>query len=191
VNGFLQRAALLAFAGLALSGCIDSSGPILSDSQQAFGPRLRVQLFTLHQGFARDPEQATFVWNGSLYTHAGGAMREVAAFSVNPFEGGDFILQEVSVKRPRIAEYALAHKLVDGVYQVLAIDEADADEPTRAAFCGKGGPKDAASCRITTREQLLAFARATAARRRQDGGLAVLLSAEPERPARHHRRHRR
>ena len=181
----LKSAALLVFAGLALSGCVDSSGPILSDSQQTFGPRLRVQLYTLRDGHAQEPEQATFAWNGALYTHAAGGMRDVSAFSVNPFEGGDFIIQEVPVKRPRITEYALLHKLADGVYMVWAIDEDDADEQTRAAMCGKGDAKDPSPCRITTREQLFAFARATAARRKQDGGLVIRLQDLPEMPRRH------
>ena len=106
-------------------------------------------------------------------------MGEVSAFSVNPFENGDSIVQEVPRKRPRITEYALLHKIADGVYQVLAIDENDADAPTRAAYCGKGDAKDPSPCRITTREQLFAFARATAARRKQDGGLAILLPPAP------------
>lgn len=180
MTSLLKTAALLVLAALALAGCIDSSGPILSDSQQAFGPKLRVQLYTLRDGHAQEPEQALFTWNGALYEHAGGAMREVSAFSVHPFEGGDYIIQEVPVKRPRITEYALLHKLADGVYLVQAIDEDDADEPTRAAFCGKGDAKDPSPCRIATREQLFAFARATAARRKPDGGLALLLPAEAE-----------
>lgn len=175
MTSFLRSTALLALAALVLSGCIDSSGPILTDSQQAFGPRLRVQLYSLHGGYAHDPEQAVFVWRGGLYARAEGALREVSAFSVHPFEGGDYIIQEVPVKRPRITEYALLHKLADGVYLVRAIDEADADEPTRAAFCGKGDAKDPSSCRIATREQLIAFARATAARGKKDGGLALVL----------------
>ena len=180
MTSLLKTAALLVLAALALAGCIDSSGPILSDSQQAFGPKLRVQLYTLRDGHAQEPEQALFTGNGALYEHAGGAMREVSAFSVHPFEGGDYIIQEVPVKRPRITEYALLHKLADGVYLVQAIDEDDADEPTRAAFCGKGDAKDPSPCRIATREQLFAFARATAARRKPDGGLALLLPAEAE-----------
>jgi hypothetical protein len=189
VNKRLKTAALAAFVCFALAGCIDSTGPILSDSQEAFGPRLHVQLFTLRDGFAHDPEQAVFVWRDGLYAHAGGAMREVSAFSVNPFENGDFILQEVPRKRPHITEYALVHKLADGVYQVLPIDENYADAPTRAANCGKGDAKDPSPCRIATREQLFAFARATAARRKQDGGLAILLASEPEQPPRHRGRH--
>ena len=88
----------------------------------------------------------------------------MSAFSVHPFEAGDYIIQEVPVKRPRITEYALLHKLADGVYMVWPIDESDADEPTRAAYCGS---PTGTACRIETREQLFAFARATAARNKQ------------------------
>lgn len=163
-----------------LSGCIDSSGPILTDSQQIFGPKLRVQLYSLRGGYAHDPEQAVFVWNGALYSHAGGGMREVSAFSVHPFEGGDYIIQSVPSRRAGITEYAVMRRLAEGVFLVVPVDEDDADEPTRAAFCGKGDAKDTSSCRIATREQLFAFARATAARRKQDGGLALLLPAGRE-----------
>jgi hypothetical protein len=171
----MVRAGLAALCALSLAGCIDSSGPILADSQDVFGPRLKLQLFTLRQGHAQDPTQVDFTWNDALYVRAGGGLREVAAFSVHAFEAGDFIIQEVSAKRPRVTEYALLHKLADGVYLVWAIDENDADEPTRAAFCGKGGKKDPSPCRIETREQLFAFARATATRQKQDGVLMVRL----------------
>ncbi len=181
MNGRLLRTGLAALWALALCGCIDSAGPILSSSQDIFGPKLRVQLYTLRDGRAREPTQAEFRWNGALYENAGGGMGDIAAFSVHPFEGGDYIIQEVPHKRPRISEYAVLHKLADGVYLVWAIDEMDADEPTRAAFCGKGEPKDPAACRITTRDQLFAFARATAARNRADGGLALRLPDGPER----------
>ncbi len=169
------RAGLAALCALMLAGCIDSSGPILSDSQDIFGPQLKLQFFSLRKGFARDPSQANFKWNGALYAHAGGGMREVSAFSVHPFEAGDYIIQEVPAKRARITEYALLHKLAEGVFQVIAIDEADADEPTRTAYCGKGDKKDPLSCRIETRDQLFAFARATAARQKDAGGLVIRL----------------
>jgi len=179
MNVLLSAIALISVT-FALAGCVDSSEPILTDSQQLFGSRLRVQFFTLRDGHARDPERAVFVWRDGRYVHAGGGMRDVAAFSVNPFENGDSVIQESSRKRPGISEYAVLHKLADGVYQVLAIDEEDADAQTRAAHCGKGTPRDPAACRIKTREQLFAFARATAARRKQDGGLALVLPAETE-----------
>ncbi len=184
----IARAAIAALCALSLSGCIDSSSPILPDSQPVFGPRVKLQLFTLRKGFARDPAQANFVWNGALYAHAGGGMREISAFSVHPFEAGDYIIQEVPARRARISEYALLHKLAEGVYQVIAIDEADADEPTRTAYCGKGDKTDPSPCRIETRDQLFAFARATAARRKDDGGLAIRLPDGLERPERSARR---
>ncbi|MSO67828.1 MAG: hypothetical protein EXQ82_08470 [Pseudolabrys sp.] len=64
-----------------------------------FGPRLKLQFFTLRKGFAHDSAQANFKWNGSLYAHAGGGMKEVSAFSVHPFEAGDTIIQVVPAKR--------------------------------------------------------------------------------------------
>jgi hypothetical protein len=175
VKEHFGRAATVALAAMSLSGCVDSVGPILTDSQQIFGPKVRVQLYTLRKGYAEDPEQARFVWNGTHYVRTGGGLRDVASFSVHPFEGGDFIIQEVPVKRPHITEYALLHKVADATYQVQPIDEEDADAATRAAHCGKGDKKDPSPCRIRTREQLFAFAHATAARKKQDGALAIRL----------------
>jgi hypothetical protein len=185
VNQFFGRAAIAAACALSLSGCIDSATPILSDSQPVFGERARFQLYGLRKGVAVEPEQVTFAWNGALYRRIRGGLRDVAAFSVYPFEGGVFIVQSTSTKRPQMTEYAVMRKLTGGVYQVAVIDEADADEPTRAAHCGKGENNDR-SCRITTREQLFAFARATAARQKDDGGLAIRLRDDEQRPLRRH-----
>lgn len=185
------RAAVAALFALSLAGCIDSADPILSDSQAVFGPHLKLQLYGLHKGYANEPQQVKFDWNGSLYVHAGGGLREVSAFSIQTFEGGDYIIQEVPAKHPRITEYALLHKLADGVYQVIVIDEADADEPTRAAYCSKGTKEEPSACRIQNREQLIAFARATAAQRHADGGLVIRLSDGPQRPEKRKPKHRR
>ena len=186
---FIVRAAIAALCALSVAGCIDSSRPILPDSQPVFGPRLKLQLYGLRKGFARDPEQVSFTWNGALYAHAGGGLKDVSAFSIHPFEAGDYIIQSVPANRARITEYALMHKLVDGVYHVIAIDEADADEPTRSAFCGKGEKNDR-SCRIETRDQLFAFARATAVRQKNDGGLVIRLPDGSEKPERATKRRR-
>jgi len=189
VKAFIVRAAVAALCALSLSGCIDSASPILPDSQPIFGQRLKLQLYGLRKGIAVDPEQVTFTWNGALYARTGGGMKDVSAFSIHEFEAGDYIIQSVPAKAARITEYAIMHKLTDGVYQVNVIDEDDADVPTRAAYCGKGEKNDR-SCHIATREQLFAFARATAARRKNDGGLAIRLpdgSERPERPAKRHK----
>jgi hypothetical protein len=184
VRAFIVRAAIAALCSASLTGCIDSVGPILPDSQPEFGQHLKLQFYGLRSGYARDSEQASFTWNGALYTHAGGGMKDFSAFSVQPFENGDYIIQEVLAKRPRITEYALLHKIAEGAYQVIAIDEDDADDPTRVAFCGKGDKADPSPCRIETRDQLLAFARATAARNKTDGGLVLRLPDGSEKPER-------
>ena len=182
MNAIILRAATAALCALSLAGCVDSSDPILPDSQPVFGERLRLQLYTLDKGYAREPVQVSYTWNGGLYTHAAGGLREVSAFSVHPFEAGDYIIQTVSGKKALAAEYALMHKLAEGVWQVVPVDEADADEQTRVAYCKK---LDMAACRIATREQLFAFARATAARNKDTGGLVIRLpdGSEPREPA--------
>jgi hypothetical protein len=169
------RTAIAALCALSLSGCIDSASPILSDSQQLFGPRATFQLYGLRKGFAVEPEQVTFSWDGARYVRKSGGLKDVRAFSVHPFEAGDYIVQSAPANKPNMTEYAVMHRLTDGVYQVVVVDENDADEPTRAAHCGKGEKNDR-SCRINTREQLFAFARVTAARKKDDGGLAIRLS---------------
>jgi hypothetical protein len=185
VKPFFVRAAIAAACALSLSGCIDSASPILSASQPVFGERARFQLYGLRKGFAVEPEQVTFGWDGALYKRIRGGLRDVSTFSVHPFEGDVFVIQSTSSKRPRITEYAVMRKLTEGIYQVTVIDEADADELTRAAHCGKGEKNDR-SCRITTREQLFAFARATAARQKNDGGLAIRLRDDGQYPSRRH-----
>jgi hypothetical protein len=180
VKSLLVRAAFAAICALSLAGCIDSSGPILTDTQPVLGPRLNLQLYSLREGHAHDPERASFTWDGKLYVRSGGGMKDVSSFTVHPFEAGDTIIQSSQLRHPQIAEYALMRKLAEGVYQVIAIDEDDTDAATRAAECKH---PDGAACRIETREQLFTFARATAAKRKTDGGLAIQL--DDARPSKH------
>ena len=168
----LLRAGFVALTALALAGCIDSSGPILTDAQPVLGPRLNLQLYALRDGHAFDPERARFVWNGKLYAQSGHGMNDVKGFTVHPFEGGDYIIQSLPARHPQLAEYAVMRQLADGVYQVIAIDEDDADTATRTANCKHPG---GTACRIETREQLFTFARATAAKKKTGGGLAIRL----------------
>jgi hypothetical protein len=175
----LTRAFLFAVS-LLLAGCVQSEGPILSDSAQPFGKTLKLQLYGLSKGFARDPQSVSFKWNGQYYVRAGGGLRDVSGFTIHPFEGDDFIIQTVPAKPRSPTEFAIAHRLAEGAWQVVPIDEADADAATRDAYCKSS--KDA--CGIETRQQLMAFARATAAQRKDDGGLAIRLpDAAARKPA--------
>jgi len=172
VRTFIARSLLVALSAMTLSGCIDSENPILADVEPAFGKHLTLQVYSLRNGVAHDPERAVYDWNGSLYARVSGGMRDMPTFAVHPFESGDYLIQETSARPPRLTEYALLHPLADGVYQVLPIDADDAADQTRAAYCHTVGKS---SCRIETRAQLFAFARATAALRKKDGGLVIRL----------------
>ena len=156
---------------LALSGCVDSSGPLLSDAPPVLGEQLRLQFYSLRT--ADEPEQATYKWDRGAYRRTGGGMTDIGSFSVHPLARHTFVVQSTAAKRPGMFEYAIARKLADGVYQVIAIDEADAGRVTRARFCKRSSDS---SCRIEKRNQLYAFARATAERRRGQGGLVLRLA---------------
>jgi hypothetical protein len=170
----LRLSAARAFAcasTLALAGCVDSTAPILSDAQPLIGQRVRIAFYGVHDGFAHEPASATYRWRSGRYERTAGLFKDVRAFTVHEFEGTDRIVQNIQPGKP--VEYALARRLADGTFLVVAIDEQDADEVTRNNFCGKEANT---ACRIETREQLLAFARATAAKPHERGGLAVLIA---------------
>lgn len=173
MKSILARAAIAAFCALSLSGCIDSAAPILTDAKPLLGERLNLQLYGVRNGFAIEPQRVNYRWTGSHYARRRGD-RSIQDFTVHPFEGGDLIVQTVPSKRAHKVEYAVLHPLMDGVYYVVAIDEADADQATRDANCAKSSDF---SCRVATRDQIFALARATAARRNDNGGLAIRLRA--------------
>jgi hypothetical protein len=124
-----------------------------------WGEQLRLQFHSLRKGTADEPEQATYKGDRGAYRRTGGGMTDIGSFSVHPLARDTCVVQSTAAKRPGMFEYAIARKLADGVYQVIAIDEADAGRVTRARFCKRSSDS---SCRIEKRNQLYAFARATA-----------------------------
>lgn len=172
MRSLILRVLLPALCALALAGCIDSDKPILTDAKSLLGSNLRLQFYGLHKGYAEEPEQADYVWNGTQYAHMAGGMSDTAAFTVHPFEAGNYIVQSMPVDPKGKINYALMRELISGVYLVTVIDEHDADEAVRAANCRK---IDDYTCRVETRAQLFKLVRATAARRKDDGGLVIRL----------------
>jgi hypothetical protein len=163
---------ILAVAGFALlAGCIDSTAPILTDSQPLLGPRPHLQLYALRDGAAHEPSEETFRWRDSRYVSTRGKASDFGDFTLHAYEGTDVIVQ--NVRSGHAAEYAIARKLADGTFLVIAIDENDADEATRTKFCSTNANT---ACRVATREAVLAFAHATAAKPHATGGLAVLIA---------------
>jgi hypothetical protein len=169
-RGFLLPAGA-ALAALALSGCITSTGPVLSDAKPVLGERGLIHVFTLSQGGASDPSVVAFQWSGSRYLLRGKSIG-YSEFTAYPYEGRDWIVQGTTQRAPQRIEYGLARKLANGVYLLVPVNEDDADEPTREKFCTK---TQDASCRIATPEQLFVFARASADKPLEAGGLAVVI----------------
>jgi len=161
---------LLALASAALlAGCIDSAQPLLTDGQPLLGERLHLQFFALRNGAAHEPEQATFVWRDGRYVRMAGT--DMGAFTLHAFEGDDLIVQ--SMRPGKSVEYAIARRLAEGTYLVVAVDETFADEAIRKNYCTTSPSID---CRVSTRDAVLAFALATAAKPLVSGGLAVILA---------------
>jgi hypothetical protein len=169
-----RNATLLAlFACLALTGCIESAEPILTGAKPVFGERFKAQLYTLKDGRADEPVLENFSWDGKRYVSSNDKPT-VEPFTAHPFGSGGYIVQIVSAKQAK-AEYALLHRLADGVYFGRVIDQDDADETTRKRECE---PPDKFNCHIKAYKQLEIFAKATAAKNHQTGGLVILLADE-------------
>jgi hypothetical protein len=168
------RFATAACAAIALTGCISSTGPVLSDAKPVLGERGLIHVFTLSQRAAHDPGLVSFQWSGSRYLVRGKSIG-YSDFTAYPYEGRDWIVQGTTQRPPKRVEYGLARRLADGTYLLIPIDEEDADQSAREKFCTK--TQDAA-CRIATPEQLFVFARASADKPVEGGGLAVVVPAE-------------
>ncbi len=174
-NGLFRLAPqILAVASLAfLAGCIDSAEPLLGDARPLLGERLDLQLYAMRENVVYDPATANFIWQNGRYARTGGTDTSLHDFTLHPFRGSDLIAQEIHAGAP--VNYAILRKLAEGTYLVFVIDEADADKATRKKFCGK---RLVAGCTVTTRQAVLAFARASAAKRPSVGGLVLLLAEQ-------------
>jgi hypothetical protein len=167
-----QRA--LAFASPALlAGCIDSAQPLLGNARPLLGERLNLQLYAMRKNDVYDPATANFVWRNGRYARTGGTDTSIHDFTVHPFRGSDLIAQEIPPGGP--VNYAIVHKLAEGTYLVFAIDESDANYATRERFCSN---RRDLGCTVTTRQAVLALARASAAKRPSVGGLVLVLAEQ-------------
>src|SRR5262249_61484743 len=110
---------------------------------------------------------------GTARPYVGGA-GDFTHFTIHPYEGRDLITQSQTSRGSTTIEFGLARRIAEGVYLIIPIQEDDADQPTRERFCTK---TQGADCRISTPEQLFVFARATAARDEDNGGVAGVVAA--------------
>jgi hypothetical protein len=179
----MRRAALLSLAlGLAIatSACVSSTEPILSDARAILGERGQLHIFSAPKDGARTALRYNFQWRRDRYIAASGPRVEPVEFTAHAFEGRDLVVQWKSTtawspkqkwRGMRAVTYFLLRKVAEGAFLMLPVTEDDVDEATRKRFCIKA-PET--TCRISTPEQLFAFARAAAEKEDPDAGIVVV-----------------
>jgi hypothetical protein len=186
-----RRTPLLALAlclALATGACVSSTEPILSDARAILGERGQLHIFSAPKDGARTVLRYDFQWRRDRYVTTPGRRAQPIEFSAHPFEGRDLVVQWKSAALAwspkqkqqglRPVTYFLLRKVAEGAFLMLPVTEDDVDEATRKRFCVKS-PET--TCRISTPEQLFAFARAAAEKEDPDAGI-VVIEAPAKRP---------
>jgi hypothetical protein len=166
-----MRIALVMATMLALSGCVTSEAPVLGQSLQPFGDGAKFQFYSLRGGAAHEPSLMHLRWTGKSYTALGPDFHKDNALTFHALDGNDLVAQVIDGRPDRKVDYAVLRQAAEGVYLVNPVDEDDADAATRAKFCAAPS-----GCRVTTPEQVMGLARATAAKRHPRGALAIRIA---------------
>ena len=180
-----KRRAPLALAlclALATAACVSSTEPILSDARAILGERGQLHIFSAPKDGARNVLRYDFQWRRDRYVTTSGRRAAPVEFTAHAFEGRDLVVQwkdalawspKQKQRGNRPVTYFLLRKVAEGAFLMLPVTEDDVDEATRKRFCIKS-PE--ATCRISTPEQLFAFARAAAEKENPDAGIVVVES---------------
>ena len=164
--------AAAATAALALSACVESQVPLLTDARPLLGQQFEVHLYeNFVDGKASDFHRSVYQWKGGEYVGSSGLARDAKRFDAQPLAANDFLLQ--STDSTNSFNYWIGRKLAVGVYLVFPLDETDADDATRTAVCGKDLPEGI--CRVKTYDQLVTMAHATVAKPVRNAALGVVL----------------
>jgi hypothetical protein len=167
----VTRVALFIAAMLALAGCVSSEAPVMGQSLQPFGDNTKFQFYSLRGGAAHEPSLMQLRWTGTHYTALGPDFHKDNALTFHTLDGNDLVAQVIDGRPDRKVDYAVLRQAAEGVYLVNPVDEDDADAATRAKFCAAPS-----GCRVTTPEQVMGLARATAAKHHSRGALAIRIA---------------
>jgi hypothetical protein len=162
-----------AIAASLLSACVQSQTPLITDAQPLLGQRFEVHLYEdFVDNKASGVHASTYQWKDGQYVRASGLAQDAKRFVAVPLAGSDFVIQS-SDENGKIFVYWLGRRLTPGVSQIFGINEMDTDEATRTTICSD---RSSDICWVTTRDQLLTMARATAAKPPRNAALGVVLS---------------
>ena len=175
----MYRRILMAFAAavtaaLALSACVKSQMPLMTDAKPLLGQQFEVHLYeSFVDGKATDFHTSVYHWKDGQYVRGSGMARDAKRFVAQPLAANDFLIQS-SDEDAKVFYYWIGRKLASGVYLIFPLNESDADEATRGAACGTNQPEGI--CRVRTFDQLVTLARATAAKPIREAALGVVLT---------------
>jgi hypothetical protein len=147
---------------LALSACVESQTPLITEAKPLLGQQFEVHLYeTFVDGKASDFHTSAYFWKEGQYVRASGLARDAK------------LLQSTD-DSAKLFYYWVGRKLAVGVYQIFPVDETDADDATRKAMCGAN--QQEGICRVGSFDQLVTLARATAAKPVRGAALGVVLT---------------
>jgi len=175
----MYRKLLMTFAAAvtttwALSGCVESQMPLMTDAKPLLGQQFEVHLYEgFADGKATDFHTSVYHWKDGQYVRGSGMARDAKRFTAQSLAANDFLIQS-SDDDAKVFYYWIGRKLAAGVYLIFPLNEADADEATRNAACGANQPEGI--CRVRNYDQLVTLARATAAKPMREAALGVVLT---------------
>jgi len=175
-------AAATASATLILSGCVESEKALLTDAKPLLGQQFEVHLYeSFVDKKANSFHSSVYHWKDGQYVRESGLARDVRRFVAQPLSSNDFLIQatgdtekQISGGNDNLFEYWIGRRVIEGVYLIFALNEADVDDATRSAVCGKEKPEGI--CHIQSYDQLVILARATAAKPVRESALGVVLA---------------
>lgn len=172
-NFFMTFAAAVTTT-LALSGCVESQMPLMTEAKPLLGQQFEVHLYeNFVDGKATDFHTSVYQWKDGQYVRGSGMARDAKRFAAQPLAANDFLIQS-SDDDAKVFYYWIGRKLASGVYLIFPLNEADADQATRDAACGANQPEGI--CRVRNHDQLVTLARATAAKPIREAALGVVLT---------------
>jgi hypothetical protein len=154
-NRFFLIALALSAACL-LAACVQSKAPLLTGTKPLFGDQFQLNRFEdFTDGKADSVKRSLFRWNGTRYAYVSGNSSDVKYVVAERLDNDWFLIEASDDK---VYAYLLGHKLAEGTYRILPVDEKYLDAATQKQNCVA---QDRETCTIATRAQLDAFAHAS------------------------------
>lgn len=154
-------------------GCVQSDKPLLSDAKPSMGQSFEAHFFeNFVDGKASVVHTAYYRWIDQHYVLVRGSNNRVVSFTSIALDDENYVV-EGAVKETAELNYWVARKMVDGVFLIVSVNEADADEVTRAAACT--GRKAEGFCFVEKQAELIKLAKATASKAMRNPTLGVLV----------------